>query len=206
MRRKRGWSWLVYPAAALGFVLLASVSLAPSYIHSYSIPAASMRPKLQVGDYIFAWVGDYAAHPPERGEIALFLHKDTTFVKRVIGLPGDTLQMKSGRLWINGAEVDRQADGTETDAEFGTVFQRYRETLPNGVRYPILERDDASMLDETEAFQVPADSYFVMGDNRDNSNDSRVAAFGAVPKDKFTDRPLWIYFSRTASRIGTRIN
>jgi signal peptidase I len=206
VRRRRSWNWLIYPAAVLGFLLLASITLAPSILHSYNTPSGSMRPNLQVGDYFFAWRGDYASRPPERGEIALFLHKDTTWVKRVIGLPGDTIEMKAGRLWINGAEVDRQEDGTESDAEFGRVFKRYRETLPNGVRYGILEKDDTSQFDEVAPFHVPADSYFVMGDNRDNSNDSRVPAFGTVTGDKFTDRPFLIYFSRTMGRIGTRIN
>jgi len=176
------------------------------FARAYNTPAASMLPNLLIGDHFWAWHGYYRKHAPARGEIALFLHGDSVFIKRVIGLPGDTIAMKAGRLWINGAEVERQEDGTEADAEFGGTFKRYRETLPGGASHVILELDDTSMLDEVPPIQVPPDSYFVMGDNRDNSNDSRVPAFGTVPKEMFTDRPFLIYFSPTLSRIGSRIN
>ena len=205
MAVKRKWNWLVYPAAALGLLVLLGAVVAPVVMRAYNMPSGSMLPNLRVGDHFFAWTGYYATHAPERGEIALFLHEDTTFVKRVIGLPGDTIQMKAGRLWINGTEVPRTEDGSET-SNTGAVLKRYRETLPNGLSYPILEQSDDGMLDDTAPMQVPADFYLVMGDNRDNSNDSRVPEFGPVPRDMFTDRPFLIYFSYTASRIGTRLN
>jgi signal peptidase I len=206
MSRERNWNWLIYPAAALGALLLVGASVMSSFARAYNVPASSMLPNLLVGDHLWAWRDHYAEHAPERGEIALFLLRDNVFIKRVIGLPGDTIEMKAGRLWINGAEVERQEDGAFTDTEYGRTFQRYRETLPNGASYAILEADDASMLDTAGPVHVPADSYFMMGDNRDNSNDSRVPDFGAVPREKFTDRPFLIYFSKTLDRIGSRIN
>src|SRR4051812_23892936 len=140
MGRQRGWSWLIYPAVALGLVVMVGGTVMGSMTRAYNVPAASMLPSLEVGDFLFAWRGDYAQNAPERGEIALFLHptRGSIFIKRVIGLPGDTIQMKAGRLWINGAEVDRQEDGGTVD-ENGAAFKRYRETLPNGVSHPILE-------------------------------------------------------------------
>jgi len=208
VQRKSAWSWLVYPAAAVGFLMMVGLVMIVAFAKAYNVPAASMLPNLEVGDHMFAWRNHYAQHAPERGEIALFLHRgDTVWVKRVIGLPGDTIQMKAGRLWINGTEVERQEEGTVEVAEFGETFIRYRETLPGGATYSILEKDDQSPFDNTEPFQVPADSYFMMGDNRDNSNDSRVLPeFGAVPRDQFRDRPFLIYFSQSLGRIGTRIN
>jgi signal peptidase I len=205
VKRRRGWSWLQYPAIVLGLLGMAGVIAMAILSRAYNVPAASMMPNLEVGDHMFAWRGYYAQHAPARGEIALFRHRDTVFVKRVIGLPGDTIQMKAGRLWINGVEVERHEDGSELGQD-GATFKRYQETLPNGVSYPILELGDDGMFDQTDPFTVPADSYFVMGDNRDNSNDSRVPDFGTVPREKFTDRPFLIYFSKTFSRIGSRIN
>ena len=204
MARSR-WHWLIYPAVALGLPIVTGSAVAPLFVRAYNMPSRSMLPNLLVGDHFLARTGYYADHAPERGEIALFLHGDTTFVKRVIGLPGDTIQMRAGRLWINGSEVPRAADSSETDG-LGVVFQRYRETLPGGVSYPVLELGDNGPLDDTDPIPVPADSYLVMGDNRDNSNDSRVPEFGLVPRDKFTDRPILIYFSYTMSRIGSGLN
>ena len=199
-------NWWIYPGAALGLLVMVGATVMASLTNAYNTPAGSMRPSLEVGDHLFAWTGYYKEHAPERGEIVLFLHGDeTVFIKRVIGLPGDTIQMKGGRLWINGTEVAREAQGSNVEEADGQLTQ-YRETLPGGVAYPILEKDDSSAYDETGPFAVPVDSYFVMGDNRDNSNDSRVEDFGFVPRDKFLDRPFLIYFSKTLSRIGARIN
>lgn len=205
MPKRNPWKWLAYPAIVLGVVVIGGVSAMATFTRAYNVPADSMRPNLPLGDFMLARRGYYTEQPPERGEIAVFLHKGTVFVKRVIGLPGDTIAMKAGRLWINGAEIPRQEDGTETGA-YGQALKRYRETLPNGVSYPIVEIDDSSMFDEVPSIPVPADFYFVMGDNRDNSNDSRVPDFGMVARQDFTDRPFFIYFSEDRRRIGTRIN
>ncbi len=173
---------------------------------AYNTPAGSMLPNLLVGDHFWAWRDYYREHPPERGEIAIFqTPRGDDFVKRVIGLPGDTIEMKAGRLWINGAEVERKPEGTATDETFGEMM-RYRETLPGGVSYLILEKDDASFLDQVGPFQVPADAYFMMGDNRDNSNDSRMPEMGSVPRERFVARPFLIYFSPALKRVGSRIN
>src|SRR5690606_41800719 len=116
---------------------------------------------------------------PESGDVAVFKRprdNSTDYIKRVIGLPGDRIQMIDGVLHINGEAVKRErvADYVETDV-FGrsTNITQYRETLPNGVSYLTLDLDPNSFEDNTQVYEVPADHYFMMGDNRDNSTDSR---------------------------------
>jgi len=162
-----------------------------------------------VGDCFFARRGYYLDHAPMRGDVALFVPPGRTsiFIKRVIGIPGDTVELKEGRLWLNGTLVPSEAvtaPPESADAQMAGA-QTYRETLPGGPSYLIYEMGDGEMLDTFGPFVVPADGYFVMGDNRDNSVDSRIPDFGAVPRSKFTDRPLIIYVSRTLSRLGHRI-
>jgi signal peptidase I len=198
--------WVVYPLLLLGLPLAIGLIFLGTTSAAYNIPAGSMRPTLIVGDHVLAWRDHYKEHAPERGEIAIFLLRDEdVFIKRVIGIPGDTIQMKTGRLWINGAEVERQQEGASED-EYGGKLMRYREKLPSGVSYSIIEKDDAGPYDETEPFQLAEDSYFVMGDNRVNSNDSRVPDFGLVKRDSFLAKPYLIYYSPSLHRIGSRVN
>jgi signal peptidase I len=206
MRSTPRGDWIAYALAVLGLPVVIAVLFLGFTSAPYNMPAGSMLPNLQVGDHFFAWRDFYQARAPERGEIAIFrTPRGDDFVKRVIGLPGDMIQMKAGRLWINGVEVERKPEGTATDATFGELIQ-YRETLPDGVSYLILEKDDASFLDEVGPFQVPADAYFMMGDNRDNSNDSRMPEMGSVPRERFVARPFLIYYAPDLSRIGRRLN
>jgi signal peptidase I len=206
MLKKKRRDWVVYPLFLLGLPLVIGLTFVGITSAAYNIPAGSMRPGLIVGDHVLAWRNHYKEHAPERGEIAIFLRRDEdVYIKRVIGVPGDTIQMKAGRLWINGAEIERQEEGTIED-DYGGTLMRYREILPNGVGYSIIEKDDAGPYDQTEPFQVPEGSYFVMGDNRDNSNDSRVPEFGPVKADRFLAKPYLIYYSPSLDRIGTRIN
>ena len=203
MPERRSSPWLIYIFAGLGALLLIALFGGSMFLRSYNTPAASMEPTVMMGDVFFAQRGYYADHAPMRGEVALFVpaHRNSIFIKRVIGLPGDTVEMREGRLWLNGAEVPREAV-TDAPAENAQGAHVYRETLPDGPSHLIYEIDDNSMLDTFGPYTVPPDNYFVMGDNRDNSNDSRVPDFGAVPRANFTDRPLIIYFSRTAGRAG----
>ena len=171
----------------------------------FSIPTASMQSTLMIGDYFvsskFTWgYGRYsfpvplpfngrilAFGEPQRGEIAVFRNEITgeDYIKRVIGLPGDTVQMQQGRLFINGEIVDREQIGTaeDTDSDMRTIpVLVYRETLPNGVSHTIQEISDTQPLDNTSEYVVPAGHYFMMGDNRDRSADSRVLSqVGYVP-------------------------
>ena len=124
------------------------------------------------------------------------------WVKRIIGLPGDHIQTKSGVLWINGQPVNRERIADYVD-ENGRVVIRYIETLPNGVSHTILEQQgDNGVLDNTSEDIVPPDHFYVLGDNRDDSMDSRVPRMGPVPNDNYRGRVMFIYWSRNWRRIG----
>jgi signal peptidase I len=143
---------------------------------------------------------------PKRGDIAVFrqpkrVHID--YIKRIIGLPGDTVQMRGGGLYINGAPVPREYLGIEDLAEGNAinVYQKYVETLPEdragrGRRHHIYEISDAEVNDDTEVYTVPDGYYFAMGDNRDSSLDSRVTdQVGLVPAENLVGRAAFIFFS-----------
>lgn len=179
---------------------------------TYSIPAGSMHPTVLIGDYLIADKGYFGRHAPQRGDLAIFkLPTDnrTDYIKRVIGLPGDTIQMIAGRLHINGQAVDRSriADHVEQRGAMAVRMVQYVESLPDGSRYLIREeRGDNGALDNTAAYLVPADHYFVLGDNRDNSQDSRVLSeVGFIPRVNFRDRPAFVIWSREKSRIGLHV-
>jgi len=141
---------------------------------------------------------------PKRGDVAVFKYPGDTsidYIKRVIGLPGDHIQMKDGVLFINGETVKKERvedfiDSTgETGSRVGSVPQ-YEETLPNGVKYRVLDADPNSEMDNTIEYIVPADHYFMMGDNRDNSQDSRyLNKVGYVPIENYMGRADVIFFS-----------
>ena len=143
---------------------------------------------------------------PKRGDIAVFkLPRDgeTDYIKRVIGLPGDKVQMIEGRLYINGQIVPREsAPKVKTADAYGATVEvpTYIETLPGGVKHQIIElQGDTGYLDNTRVFEVPPGNFFMMGDNRDNSTDSRVppeqGGVGFVPFENFVGRAEVIFFS-----------
>ncbi|MFM9843112.1 MAG: signal peptidase I [Dongiaceae bacterium] len=193
---------------ALAIVFRVSGFLGGPGYDLYGIPSRSMAPALRQGDYMFALTNVYGSELPRRGEIVVFKHpgdRKTDYDKRVIGLPGDRVQYRDGRLYLNGALVEREPlSAAEVEAlnypnEYGVPFF-YWERLPNGARYVIAEDSDDGQLDNSDEIIVPSDSLFTLGDNRDNSADSRVGGF--VPRDLLRARPLYIYWSRDRSRIG----
>ncbi len=193
------------------------------FYQPFNIPSGSMKETLLVGDYLFVsklsygysrysfplglnlFPGRILASEPKRGDVAVFkLPRDnqTDYIKRVIGLPGDEISVRAGVVFINGKEVPRVRAGTFETREDGGAASKipvYEETLPNGVKYKVLDRLPNGPWDNTKPYIVPAGHYFMMGDNRDNSTDSRVpqdeGGVGYVPLENFIGRADIIFFS-----------
>jgi signal peptidase I len=202
--------WYLYISliAFLAIVQVVAELVPVPSIDAYNSPSASMSPTLMVGDYYQTRTLAFIDRLPERGEIAIFRppsEPDVDFVKRVIGLPGDRIQLREGRLYINDIVVERVELSREEAASLSRDHPNdrlYRETLPGGASYLIIEtNDDDGRLDNTEEFVVPDEHVFVLGDNRDGSNDSR-GSLGFIPFAALHDKPLFIYWSADKSRIG----
>ena len=220
--------------------LVAIVLVIRSFVFApFNIPSESMLPRLQNGDYLLAakWPygfsryslplslplipGRILPHQPERGEVVIFKappQNDTDWIKRVIGLPGDQVQMIDGVLWLNGKAVPKVRvedaviavsgntrcytsvfETTDASGERVCHYPRFRETLPNGRSYYVLDLGQTPQ-DNTPPIMVPDDSLFLMGDNRDNSMDSRFAAVpgggvGLVPQGNLVGRATIMMFS-----------
>ncbi len=184
----------------------------------FTIPSGSMMPTLLVGDYIFVnkfaygyskyslpfspdlFSGRILASEPDRGDVVVFRfppNPDIDYIKRLVGLPGDRIQVIEGVLHVNGKPVPRVQDGTFTSdyrQDPGSNVPVFRETLDNGVTYDTLDQSPISRGDNTQEFIVPEGHYFMMGDNRDNSLDSRFDV-GFVPAENLIGRASVIFFS-----------
>jgi len=186
----------------------------------FNIPSGSMIPTLLVGDYLFVskFSYGYSQHSlpfslpliedrifftePKRGDVAVFklpTDNKTDYIKRIVGLPGDHIQVIKGILNINGKPVKRVQIEDFVIEGYAGSFKRtpqFRETLPNGVEHSILEESDEDWLDNTPEYVVPEGYYFGMGDNRDHSKDSRVLnAVGFIPRKNLVGRAEFLFFS-----------
>ena len=222
----------------LVYALLIALVFRSALYQPFSIPSGSMKPTLLIGDYLFVskYAYGYSRHSfplspglfpdgrwpdrmPERGDVIVFkLPKDgeTDYIKRVIGMPGETIQVHGGVLHINGVPVERERVGDfaePLDSRSSLRCERrgadergrriclkslFRETLPNGRTYLTLNANDDSVSasDNTRPYLVPEDHYFFMGDNRDNSIDSRyLQAVGFVPAENLVGRAEIIFLS-----------
>ena len=206
------------------FAVLIALIVRSCAFEPFNIPSGSMKPTLLVGDYLFvskfsygysrySLPGGFPILPshrllytsPERGDVAVFRKPSdpsTDYIKRIVGLPGDTIQVVNGLLHINGIPVERELKGDFVETTvFGTTerTQVFSETLPNGVKTLILEDSDNRLLDNTRVYTVPTDYFFAMGDNRDNSQDSRVESVGFIPRENLIGRAEILFFSVNGS-------
>jgi signal peptidase I len=204
------------------WALLCAVILRSFFFEPFHIPSSSMYPNLLIGDYIFVnkytygysrysfplgldlFEGRVFKNTPQRGDIAVFRlpsQPSINYVKRLIGLPGDNIQMRNGVLFINDQEVKKtfEGDAFEEKTNKKTAFQKYSEILPNGKKINTYNRDNTPQ-DNTGIYIVPAGHYFFMGDNRDDSQDSRFLNFvGYVPEQNLVGRASIVFFSNPNS-------
>jgi signal peptidase I len=198
--------------------LILALVIRTLFFQPFSIPSGSMRPTLLEGDYLFVTKWSYGfsryslpfgpdlfsgriwGSEPKRGDVVVFKvppDPSVDYIKRVVGLPGDKIIVKDGQLIINGVGVPRVKTGQIDNpdiTEANRPVDVYRETLPNGVSYDTLDLTPNSIGDNTREFDVPPDHYFMMGDNRDNSSDSRFTV-GYVPAENLVGRANLVFFS-----------
>ena len=222
------------PADTIRFLLLVfliAIVFRTFIFAPFMIPTGSMLPRMMIGDYLFVakWPygvsrhslpfglggfdGRWFAAEPKRGDIVVFRFpgSDQDYVKRLIGLPGDRIQMRAGQLYLNARPVPRVriADWLMPRSPNSPCrYVRYRETLPGGRAYDVIDQLPDGAGDDTPVLTVPAGHYFMMGDNRDDSEDSRfplsVGGVGFLPADKLIGRAEIIFFSTDGSASWAR--
>jgi signal peptidase I len=218
----RGKSRSVFETArTLVYAIAIALAVRTFLFEPFNIPSGSMKPTLLVGDYLFVskFAYGYSRHSfpfslapfdgrifgslPERGDVAVFkLPSDnsTDYIKRIIGLPGDKIQVRGGILYLNGEPADRvpiqnyfDDDGNQNPPN---GYHQFLETLPGGgPSYTVLDLVPRGSLDNTRVYEVPEGHVFAMGDNRDNSLDSRVDGVGLIPVENLIGRAELLFFS-----------
>jgi signal peptidase I len=189
----------VNPNLLLAILLVVVVRLLG--LHSYSIASDAMLPTMRNGDYVMArYYG--SSETPQRGDLMAFRNPRSAlpgdWVKRVIGLPGDRIQLRSGLVYVNSVVLGRKRVGAE-----GTRGDIYVETTPEGREYRIMKGETRRARDDTSEIVVPAGHYYVLGDNRDNSADSRDANVGLVAREDVVARMRLVFWGRSRDRLGT---
>jgi signal peptidase I len=220
MARKYNQSSWRETGKTLAYALILALVVRTFLYQPFNIPSGSMKQTLLVGDYLFAsklsygysrysfpWgivplQGRVFAAEPRRGDVVVFklpLDNSTDYIKRVIGLPGDQIEVRNAIVYINGKAAPQSSAGEYIGPEQARPKPRYLETLPNGVDHFVLHWQGVADLDNVGPFKVPAGHYFMMGDNRDESLDSRVpssrSGVGYVPFENLVGRAEIIFFS-----------
>jgi len=190
----------------------------------FNIPSGSMKPNLLVGDFIFVskWSYGYSKHSlpfslplipkkifskfPNRGDIVVFKTPEdnrTDYIKRVIGIPGDKIRIVNGEIKLNDSFIVRKKMNDFVDNDKKASIKRVRKykEFHNQLTYEVLDIMDNGIADNTELFEVPEEYFFVMGDNRDNSQDSRFKTVGFIPVDNLVGKARFIFFSLENSRF-----
>ncbi|AGJ99452.1 Signal peptidase I [Wolbachia endosymbiont of Drosophila simulans wNo] len=209
--------------SSLFFLLLIALSIRSFLFEPFHIPSGSMKSTLLEGDYIFTskYSYGYSKHsfpfspnifsgrifytPPERSDIIVFKptrNDSIRFVKRVIGIPGDKVQMIEGELYLNDQKVKRRQIENFFDYESKRNIARYIETLPSGKEHEILIDNVSNKLSyNTPVYYVPDDQFFVMGDNRNNSFDSRFSEIGLIPTENIVGRVSMVGLSFKLGKV-----
>ena len=220
---KSNWASLFENVKTIVYAGLIAIGIRTVAFEPFNIPSGSMIPTLLVGDYLFVSKYSYGysrfslpfapdlfrgrvfGRLPDRGDVVVFKFpgdNQTDYIKRIIGLPGDRIQVKAGQLYINGTMAPRRPVGdyvaTEGDG-LQELAKLYIETLPPNAReHEILKMTDEGYVNNTPEFKVPENHVFAMGDNRDRSADSRfmdAGGVGFVPMDNLVGRAEFIFFS-----------
>lgn len=201
------------------YAMIIAVVIRTFAFEPFNIPSGSMEPSLHVGDFLFVskytygysstgtfmdlfpFRGRWGGQIPQRGDVIVFKwpgDNSTDYIKRLIGLPGDTIQMRQGILYINGRPVERDRLETpvaDVGADVADGAIDYFEHLPNGPIHYIRKMGDNNPLDDTDIFVVPPHHYFFMGDNRDNSQDSRTKNVSYVAEENLVGKAQLLFFS-----------
>ena len=214
--KKINVSWIKSNLLTLFYALVIALIIRTFFIQPFFIPSSSMEPNLLVGDRLFASKFDYGyskhsfpfslgpisnrifSNVPDRGDVIIFKppHTNLDYIKRLIGLPGDRIEVRNGNLIINSNLLEYENIREDSKVlKNGRVIKInvLKETLPNGISYEIYNYLDGSPGDNTKEFVVPENHYFFMGDNRDNSNDSRF--WGTVEFNRLVGKAQIIFFS-----------
>ena len=217
-RKKKTSGWWDTIRTVL-YAIIAAMVVRTVALEPFNIPSGSMIPTLLVGDYLFVskyaygyskyslpwsidlFSGRLFGSTPERGDVAVFkLPRDneTDYIKRIVGLPGDRIQIKQGLLFVNYVPIERRQVENFTDFH-GRSIAQFAEILPNGVVHHTLDANPNGSLDNTDVYAVPEGHYFAMGDNRDNSLDSRIdnaySGVGFIPAENLIGRAEFIFYS-----------
>jgi len=200
-------SWIKSNLITIFYAIIIALIIRTFFFQPFFIPSSSMEPGLVVGDRIFAskYNYGYSRHSfpfslplikgkifeisPKRGDVIIFKphHTRNDYIKRLIGLPGDKIKLVDGIVYINSKPIEREFVGTDKND-----IAIYKETMPSGISYEIRDLGDKPQ-DNMKEFEVPANHYFFIGDNRDNSNDSRF--WGPVSSDRILAKAQIIFFS-----------
>jgi signal peptidase I len=201
--------------------ILIALTLRTFAFEPFSIPSGSMKPTLLEGDYLFVskysfgfskhsfpmsfpnYSGRIFGKYPERGDVAVFKFTKNTkidYIKRIIGLPGDKIQVREGVLYINGNKIKKQSKGSWSAIDRNKImhtYERYQEKLSDKIFYEVLDYSPNGMLDNTDVYLVPDGHVFAMGDNRDQSSDSRILSqLGFIPFENLVGKAQIIFYSR----------
>ena len=209
---------------SIGLAVFIALLIRSFVAEPFNIPSGSMKPNLLVGDFIFVtkWSYGYSKHSlpfsiplipkkifsniPNRGDIVVFKTPEdnrTDYIKRVIGLPGDKIRVTNGEIYLNENKILRKKLNDFIDNDKNAFIKRIRKYLEyhDDLTFEVLDIIDDGIADNTKLFLVPEGHFFVMGDNRDNSQDSRFKTVGFIPIENLVGKARFIFFSLENSRF-----